>query len=108
MIDEIERFSTRARQLIGQPLTIGIGIQQGVVALGVATAQDRAFYCAAGSPIYQVMDLEARSKGHHNSIVITEDVRSAAGDRIEVCTAGTMAGSSAAPVPLYRIIGVKS
>jgi adenylate cyclase len=108
MVEEIERFNARARQLIGQPLTIGIGIQQGIVALGVATAQDRAFYCAAGAPIYQVMELEARSKGHHNSIVITDDVCRAAGDRIDVCMAGAMTGSSGAPVPLYRITGVKS
>ena len=104
MIDAIGRFNRRAVELIGQPLQIGIGIQQGLASVGVITAQDRAFYCAAGAPIDQVMRVEAYSKGHHNSIIITEDVRKAAGDRVEAVRFDQIRfGDSDQVVPLYLV-----
>lgn len=106
MIQALERFNTRAVELVGQPLQIGIGIQRGLVSVGVVHAQDRAFYCAAGTPIHQVMRVESRTRGHHNSILITEDVRVTAGDEFKVLPfEGIHFADSDQAVPLYRVGG---
>ena len=108
MIDAIGQFNRRAVELIGQPLQIGIAIQRGLASVGVVTAQDRAFYCAAGAPIDQVMRVEALSKGHPNSIIITEEVRKAAGDRVEAVRFDQIRfGDSDQVVPLYLVSGLR-
>jgi adenylate cyclase len=108
MIEAIGTFNERAMELVGQPIHIGIGLQKGVVSVGVVTAQDRSFYCAAGAPVNEVMLVEYRSKGHHNSIVITEDVRIAAGSAIEVVPFDKIRfPDSDGDVPLYRVSGMR-
>jgi class 3 adenylate cyclase len=109
MIQSLEQFNKRAVELVRQPLQIGIGIQRGLVSLGVVHAQDRAFYCAAGTPIDQVMRVESRTRGHHNAILITEDVRLTVGDDLDVIPFEEIRfADSDQTVPLYRVRGFEA
>jgi adenylate cyclase len=108
MVEALEQFNERARELVGQPLRIGIGLQRGVASLGVVAAQDRSFYCAAGVPIYEVMDVESHTRQHHDSVIITEDVRAAAGDGLEAVPCDDVRfGDADDAVPLYRVSGLR-
>lgn len=108
MVLALERFNERAVELVGQPLQIGIGIQRGLVSVGVVHAQDRAFYCAAGVPLHQVMRVEGRTRGHHNSILITEQVRAVAGDEFLARPFEELRFSETDDaVQLYRVEGVE-
>jgi class 3 adenylate cyclase len=108
IVGAIESFNERALELVGEPLRIGIGLQRGLASMGVVTAQDRSFYCAAGVPIYQVMQVENHSRSHENSVIITEDVLVAAGDGVETVPHGEARfGESDRGVPLHRVTGLR-
>ncbi len=70
---------TRAMELIGQELSIGIGLQRGQVAVGNVGAPDKVVYAAIGDAVYEVEQVEAACKGVDNAIVATRGVADAAG-----------------------------
>lgn len=105
MVEAVKTFNKRAVELVGRPLEVGIGLQRGVAALGVVAAHDRSFYCAAGVPIYQVMQVESHSRGLENAVIMTEDVRVAAGEAVEAVPYDEVRfGDSDRAVPLHRVV----
>ena len=108
MVEAIEGFNRRARELVGQPLQIGIGIHGGTASVGVVSAQDRAFYCAAGGPVFEVMRVEQASKGHHNSVIVSENVLEAIGSGVDAVPFGDVELSDGGDaVQVHRVSGLR-
>jgi adenylate cyclase len=110
MIAALERFNEQvARRMVGQDLTVGIGIQRGPVAVGHVGASDKIVYTVIGDAVTQVSEIQGMSKGHPNAVLATAEVMDRCAGRFVAVPRdeGTLE-IDGEPVEVLRVLGAVS
>jgi class 3 adenylate cyclase len=83
MVQVLEGFNEKQREVNGPHIEIGIGINTGEVIVGNMGSEDRLEYTAIGDAVNMTQWLESLTKSHPNSIVISESTYNIVKNMIE-------------------------
>ncbi len=84
MIQSLDEFNTKQKELGGPQVTIGIGINTGEAIVGNMGSEDRLEYTAIGETVSLAESIEGLTKQSPNSIAISESTYTIVQDLIEV------------------------
>jgi adenylate cyclase len=93
----------RAMSIVPAGLHFGVGIHRGRVTMGEVGAADARAYAVVGDAFYQVKEVEARTKGTPDAIVVTGDVAERLRDAFELLPHGEMVLDDSRVVALHRV-----
>jgi len=84
MLAKLRDFNrTRTRKFVDGQLQIGIGVQSGFVAVGNVGCADKVVYSVIGDAAEQVLQVEALCKQRPDTLLTTEQVINATGERFK-------------------------
>ncbi len=104
MLESLADFNhSEASRLIGEAIRIGIGIHEGEVSAGNVGSDQWMEYTVVGDTVDLARRIEGLSKHRPDSILISQSVFDAAGDRVEVEPLESVEMGAGEGMPVYRV-----